>query len=161
MDMLSIREPVRGDRRRIEEILEGSGEFKEEEVACALELVDDVLDRGNREDDYVIFCADLPGRGVVGFVCYGRTPLAEGVYDLYWIVADFDYRRKGVGKFLLRNMEDRLKRKAARMVVAETSSTPAYAKARSFYRAEGYLEESRIRDFYSPGDDRLIYCKRF
>jgi hypothetical protein len=47
------------------------------------------------------------------------------------------------------------------MVCLETSSQGGYSRTRSFYEKAGYLLESRIRDFYKPGDDRLTYVKRF
>ena len=65
-----------------------------------------------------------------------------------------------MGRRLLRQVERALAERAISLLVAETSSLPAYAQARAFYEKERFAEESRIRDFYAPGDDRVIYCKR-
>jgi len=157
----SIRPIESGDRAGLEELLGRSMEFTREEVACALELVDDVLERGQREEDYIVLCAESPERGIVGFVCYGKTPLTRATYDLYWIVIDPRYRGEGMGRRLLEHVEARLKGRGLKLLVAETSSLAAYTQARSFYKKAGFSEESHIRDFYAPGDDRLIYCKRF
>ena len=34
---------------------------------------------------------------IVGFACYGPTPLTVGVYDLYWLAVDPDARQAGGG----------------------------------------------------------------
>ena len=46
-----------------------------------------------------------------------------------------------------------------RLSVVETSSRPDYEKARSFYLKVGYHEGARARNFYAPGDDKIIYLK--
>jgi hypothetical protein len=47
------------------------------------------------------------------------------------------------------------------MLIAETSGTPHYESTRKFYLGMGYQAEARIKDFYSQGDDLVIYIKRF
>lgn len=161
MDTVSIRPIRRGDRAGIESLLNRASEFTRDETACALELVDGSLARGNSDEDYAVFCAESPEKGIIGFVCYGKTPLTQATYDLYWIAIDPARRRGGLGKRMLGYLENILNAKGARLLVAETSSLSAYAQACSFYAKEGFREESRIKDFYASGDDLLIYCKRF
>ena len=45
------------------------------------------------------------------------------------------------------------------MLIVETSSTAQYIGARRFYQARGFIEEARIRDFYGPGDDKVVFWK--
>jgi ribosomal protein S18 acetylase RimI-like enzyme len=45
-------------------------------------------------------------------------------------------------------------------MVIETSSQPSYHPTRAFYRRRGYDEVARVKDFYSDGDDRVIFAKR-
>lgn len=47
----------------------------------------------------------------------------------------------------------------ARVLLVETSSTEQYHRARAFYLARGFDEEARVRDFYGPGDDRVVFWK--
>jgi ribosomal protein S18 acetylase RimI-like enzyme len=161
MNRVTIRPVERGDRVAIEDLLTGATEFTRDEVDCALELVDCSLEQDNDDEDYAIHCAESQDEGVIGFICYGKTPLTRGTYDLYWIATDPAHRRMGLGKRMLAYLEDVLRAKDARLLVAETSSQAAYAQARSFYIKEGFREESRIRDYYAPGDDLVIYCKRY
>jgi ribosomal protein S18 acetylase RimI-like enzyme len=47
-----------------------------------------------------------------------------------------------------------------RLLVAETSAKASYTRTVDFYRRLGYVEASRIEDFYDVGDDRLIFVKK-
>lgn len=161
MNTVSIRPVRRGDRAGIEGLLNRAAEFTREEVACAIELVDCAIAHGNDEEDYAVHCAESRDNGIIGFICYGRTPLTRGTYDLYWIVVDPARRRGGMGRRMLAYLEDILRANGAGLLVAETSSQAAYAQARSFYAKEGFRDEARIRDYYAPGDDIVIYCKRY
>ncbi len=96
---------------------------------------------------------------MLGFLCYGETPLTEGVYDLYWVAVDPKIHGKGVGKELLSCLEGLLITKGARVLLVETSSRSIYEKARIFYEHNGFTEEARVHDFYSVGDDKIIYRK--
>ncbi len=44
-------------------------------------------------------------------------------------------------------------------MIIETSSTEAYSGTRSFYRDHGFVEESRIRQFYGAGDHKVTFWK--
>jgi len=47
------------------------------------------------------------------------------------------------------------------MIIIETSSREKYSPTQEFYKRTSYNIEARIADFYSPGDDRLIFVKKF
>lgn len=53
-----------------------------------------------------------------------------------------------------------MEREGARVLVAETSGLKTYEAARGFYLRNGFIEEARIREFYKPGDDLVVYVKR-
>lgn len=144
------REPLASLIRRIET-------FSQEEVGVATELVDLALQPNN--PDYKILVADRDGT-LVGYVCYGPTPMTEGTYDLYWIASDPSVRGQGVGASLISGMEADLRRQEARLIRVETSATEAYGPTRGFYASMKYTEEARIRDFYKVGDDLIILTKR-
>ncbi|QRK13097.1 GNAT family N-acetyltransferase [Archangium violaceum] len=144
------REPLASLIRRIET-------FSPEEVECAIELVDLALQPNNR--DYKILVADRDGK-LVGYICYGPTPMTEGTYDLYWIASDPTVRGQGVGASLVAGMEADLRRQQGRLIRVETSATEAYGPTRGFYASMKYMEEARIREFYKAGDDLIILTKR-
>ena len=138
-------------------MVKASGFFYDEEVEVAVELVEERLAKGDRSGYYFLF-AERNGK-VVGYTCFGPIPCTKSSYDLYWIVVHNDYRNKGLGKKLLQKSEDIIARRGGTRIYAETSSRAQYDPTRAFYQKAGYREEAVIRDFYAPGDSKVIYVK--
>ncbi len=154
-----IRPLDAGDRGAVARIVSAVGNFNAAEIDCALELVDICL-REPEQKDYRIVVADTGTDGVVGYACWGPTPMTRGTYDLYWIAADPAWQGRGVGRALIAHVEERVRAEQGRMLVVETSSRESYAPTVRFYRRRGYREAARIRDFYDLGDDKLVFVKR-
>lgn len=154
---MNIRPIAAPDRDRIHEILVATARFTREEVGWAMELVDLVLQQPARQE-YVAHVLDDGGR-VHGYVLYGPTPMAEGVFDLYWIAVDPARQGQGLGQLLLRFVENEVRREAGRMLLIETSSKRSYAPTVRFYQRAGYCEISRIKDFYRIEDDKVVFSK--
>jgi GNAT superfamily N-acetyltransferase len=152
-----IRELRRSDRGLLASIVAGTGMFTDDELGIALELIDVVLDKPGQHD-YVIRVAEEEGR-VLGYYCIGPTPGTEGTFDLYWIVVDAGAQGKGTGRLLDDHAAALTKGMGGRLLVAETSSQPKYEGTRAFYVRRGYSEAARIRDYYRPGDDLVVYAK--
>ena len=110
---------------------------------------------------YHFLGAFTPEDELAGFACYGPTPGTDRTFDLYWIAVHPSAQGTGSGTILLSEVERRLEDTDARMFVVETSSRPEYDPTRAFYRARGWAEAARMRDFYAPSDDRVIFTKRF
>jgi ribosomal protein S18 acetylase RimI-like enzyme len=160
---MKIRPAEARDRDRIHEILVATARFTEEEVRCAMELVDEAQEQPEK-GDYIVHVLDEPESGprkmVQGYVCYGPTPLTDGVFDLYWIAVDPKRQGQGIGQLLLRFVENEVRRQRGRMLLIETSSKESYAATLRFYERSGYDEISRIKDFYRIEDDKVVYCKK-
>jgi ribosomal protein S18 acetylase RimI-like enzyme len=160
---MKIRPAEARDRGRIEEILVATAHFTQEEVRCAMELVDSANDRPEK-GDYIVHVLEEPESGpkkmVQGYVCYGPTPLTDGVFDLYWIAVDPKQQGQGIGQLLLRFVENEVRRQRGRMLLIETSSKESYSATMRFYERSGYDEISRIKDFYRIEDDKVVYCKK-
>ena len=146
------------DKPILIEILRDTPEFKPSEVVVAEEVIDSYLHDPVNSGYYVLVAVvDL---SVVGYICYGPTPLTEGTWDLYWEAVARQKRGKGIGSALMRVAEEEIRKAEGRLTLIETSSTPAYEKTRRFHLSLGYEIIARIPDFYSPGDDKLILQKR-
>jgi len=154
-----MRSLERDDLPKLERILRDTGAFSEAEVDCALELLNILLDEPQQKD-YRAAVAEEDGE-VAGYILYGPVPLTEGNFDVYWIATAPAVQGRGLGRRLLAFAENDARSRGARMICLETSSQGSYERTRHFYECSGYLQESRIRDFYRPGDDRLTYVKRF
>jgi ribosomal protein S18 acetylase RimI-like enzyme len=154
---MEIRPIAAKDREPLAELLRRIDTFSPPEVSCALELIDLALTTS--ETDYQVLVA-TKGDKVVGYVCYGPTPMTVGTFDLYWIVSAPEVRGQGVGGALVAAMEGDLRRRGARLIRVETSAMEAYGPTRGFYEAMKYREEARFRDFYKVGEDLIILSKR-
>jgi ribosomal protein S18 acetylase RimI-like enzyme len=156
--MVTIRDITPEDRDAINSILIETQMFTNDEIAVALELTDAVL-FNKTQKDYIIHIAELEGK-TVGYICYGPTPVTVGTYDIYWIAVAPHIQKRGVGRKLVSYVEDEIASKNGRLIIIETSSQHKYEPTRNFYIRTHYTMEARIKDFYSEGDDRLIYVKR-
>ncbi len=155
-----IRPLIPDDRSRIHEIVTAAGNFSDEEIAVAMELVDEALQAGE-ESGYIIVVAEAPGAtpAVMGYACYGPTPLTEGTYDLYWIAVHPEAQGRGAGKALIKYVEEDIRRRGGRLLLIETSSREDYDATIAFYQRTNYELAARIRNFYHIGDDKLIFSK--
>ena len=155
---IKIRKTKSEDRKAIKTILIDTQIFNQEEIVCALELIDIYLNNPSQKD-YLITSAINEDDKIIGYVCYGKAPLTNGAYDLYWIAVKPEYQRHGIGKILLNHIEEEIVKLSGRLLFAETSSRAVYEKTRQFYINNSFSEEARIKDFYSKGDDKIIYRK--
>jgi len=151
----SLRPVGRAHRARLEQLTRGTGLFREEEVATAVELLDESL---AGDDDYQFVGAFADDR-LVGYACWGATPGTAATSDLYWIVVDRARQSSGIGTQLLGEVERRLTADGRRLVVVETSSRADYAPTRAFYESRGYTRTATIPGYYAPGDDLVVFTK--
>jgi GNAT superfamily N-acetyltransferase len=151
----SLRPVGRAQRAPLERLTAATGLFRPDEVAIALELLDDSL-AGHA--DYR-FLGAYDGDTLVGYACWGPTAGTQGTYDLYWIVVDPARQGTGVGSRLLETVEQRLRTDQGRLIVVETSSRADYTSTRAFYERRGYARAARLPGYYAPDDDLVIYLK--
>ncbi|GAB5416883.1 MAG: hypothetical protein Crog4KO_17500 [Crocinitomicaceae bacterium] len=84
----------------------------------------------------------------------------EGTYNLLAIAVSKDVQGKGIGASLMQYIEESLKNKGARVLIVDTSSDDQFELTRKFYLKLGYLQEAVIRDFWSEGDDKVVFWKK-
>jgi ribosomal protein S18 acetylase RimI-like enzyme len=155
---MTIRCLRREDQEAIKNILVATEMFSTEEIAIADELIQYYLDDPKQKDYELFTSVDDEGK-VLGYVCIGPTPATLGTFDLYWIAVQPMIQSKGVGTELLSYLEQHLKEKGGRLLIAETSSMQKYEKTRAFYERKGFVQLARIPEYYKPEDDLVIYGK--
>jgi len=155
---INIRPMVVNDKPALMRILRNTPEFKPFEVVVAGELIDDYLE--NPASDYFHLIAES-GSDLLGYICYGPTPLTDGTWDVYWMAVDHNRQGQGIGGRLLEAAEAKMVDAEARLIIIETSTTPSYEKTQRFYLSHNYEIIATIPDFYAPGDGKLILQKRF
>ena len=154
---VTIRYSEPRDREAILGLLAETGFFRPDELAVAQEVLDDALAKGPG-GHYQSFVAQEGGQ-VVGWVSFGPTPCTVGTFDIYWIGVSPRRQGRGIGAALMEYAEARIAERGGRLAVVETSGRAVYDPTRRFYYRLGYREAGRIRDFYAPGDDKVVYTK--
>jgi len=145
------------DRDAVRQLVERTGFFRSDEVEIAVELVDERLARGPASGYYFVF-TEL-GDALAGYACYGPTACTESSFDLYWIAVDPKLQGRGLGRQLMSEVEARVRGAGGTRIYVDTSGRPQYQPTRTFYERNGFHCEAVLRDFYAPGDDRVIYVK--
>jgi ribosomal protein S18 acetylase RimI-like enzyme len=157
--MKMIRKLIQSDRQQIQRILTDTHHFNDEEIKVAIELIDVYLN-DEKQRDYIIYVIENDEtKHTAGYICYGRRPLTDSTYDLYWIAVDPNIHGKGSGSRLVKHMEEDLKLNGGKIILIETSGKPEYENERKFYVKNGYEVQTIIKDFYRSGDDLYIYRK--
>ena len=157
---MKIRSLARKDKAGLLSLLIKTKAFTSKEIDVAMELSDIVL-KDKKQKDYTIYCAVNDEDTLLGYICYGPSPMTEGTFDLYWIAVDPDLQDQGVGSLLIDFLEGEVRKIQGRMALAETASISEYEKTQRFYLHKGFKEVARVPDYYYPGNDRITFCKRF
>lgn len=155
---MEIRDIQPDDRQTLSLALEEA--FRPDEVAVALELIDEAI--AGSDDYWARVAAGVDGarNGIGGYVCYGPTPMTDGTYDLYWICTAANARGRGVASALIADMERDLRQRGATGIRVETSETEGYGAAQRLYDRLGFPQVAHLADFYRSGDGLIIYYKR-
>ena len=149
--------PTVADVAALRRLVAATRVFYRRERAIALELLVERLKHG-RKSGYSFVFADR-GSELVGYCAWGRVPLTERSYDLYWIAVAPSAQGQGLGRALLKLAERGVARRGGGNLYIETSSRRVYGRTRAFYRQAGYAEVAKLRDFYAPRDHKVIFCK--
>ncbi len=150
---MKIKPTRHDDIAGLREVLDGTGLFPSE-------MLDDMASGFLSGDDgsEIWLTCDVDSKAA-GF-CYAvPEPLAEGAWNMLALAILPALQGKGFGSALVAALESMLKGREQRILIADTSGTEAFAETRAFYRKAGYVEEARIRDFWAPGDDKIVYWK--
>jgi ribosomal protein S18 acetylase RimI-like enzyme len=151
-----IRAVCAADRDALAALLAADGSFRADERAVALQLIDGAL---AGDPDYRVRVALAADARVVGYVCYGPTPMTRATYDLYWIVVAPAARGRGLGRRLIEQLEAEIRGAGGGQVRIETSPAPVHAAARALYARLGYPQVAELAGFYSEDESLLVYYK--
>lgn len=154
---IEIRPLLPEDRPHLRALLSATGVFTAEEIEVASELIG--LGDGEAATNGYRFAVAGDHDGAVGYACHGPALFTDGTWELYWIAVSPGRQRHGVGRELLGAVEAAASAERARVVLVETASQASYEPAQRFYESHGYAEIARVPDFYTEGDDKIIYGK--
>lgn len=103
---------------------------------------------------------------IIGFVSWFVEGMPKhGLTQLYRIVVEENYRRKGIGKLLINQLEKdakifyKIKNLKLRKLFLTTNANNK--DARRFYQKAGFIYEARLKSHYYSNNDELVYSKFF
>ena len=123
------------------------------------DMLDDMIAGYLEETTRDIWFVAVADGQVVGFGYCEPERMTSGTWNLLAIGILASYRGRGIGGAMMCYLENRLAAGGERVLLVETMGTPEYARTRAFYRSKGYAEEARIREFYEPGGDKIVFWK--
>ncbi len=157
---MPIRRFEAADIGPLTEIVRATDVFRPEEIDVAVELMQ-IAAEDAAQTDYLIHTSVDEQGTIRGYYCVGPTPLTKSTYDLYWIAVDPKVHGQGIGRALLTHCEEQVRALDGSVIMVETSSLPKYDATRRFYERAAYVREARVKDYYGPGDDLVVYSKHF
>jgi ribosomal protein S18 acetylase RimI-like enzyme len=136
----------------------GTGVFAEHEIAVLGEVLDTCVN--DPASGYVLMEEGDPG-APSGFAVFGKTPCTVKAWDIYWLAVSSEDHGKGIAAKLLSRIERHtIDIDGEPVLRVETSSRKEYGRARGFYLKHGFTQAGCVPDFYSKGDDLMIYYKK-
>ena len=152
-----IRPTTAPDTPLLLKLTEGTGVFKPHEIEALNEVLGDYHAQ-NQSLGHIAVTFEQEGQ-VLGYAYYAPAAMTDRTWYLYWIAVTRSTQAKGIGGKLLRHAEDDIRRRQGRVLFIETSSLDLYAPTRRFYEKHHYEVTGVLRDYYSDGDDMVVFRK--
>lgn len=150
-----IRDATFNDIPDLEELARAIDLFNSHELEMFSTMLYEHFNAEQENHYWIIDDDNMP----LGAAYYAPEPFSEGVWSVYFIGVHPLYQGYGRGSTLLMYIEQTLATRGERLLLVETSGMERFERVRAFYRKNDYDEEARIRDFYKPGDDKIVFRK--
>lgn len=151
-----IRSVGPGDVPAVVDLAVASGLFSHEDVAVVEGLMTNYFG-GKRNEGHA--CLVDEEVEPVAMAYYEPAVAADRTWYLTMIGVRRSLQGHGRGSAILRHVESDLRSRHQRLLLVETSGVPTFERTRAFYVRCGYEAEARVRDYYEPGDDMILFRK--
>lgn len=158
--MFTIRPANPQDSDAIKALAVESGLFSEDDVGFFDEILEGTFEGSMPGHSWRVAQGEDGSCHAAAY--FAPEPFADRMWNLYFLAVAPARHGQGLGRALVEHIEADLCRRGedqARTLVVETSSTDVFATTRSFYVRRGFVEEARIRQFYGPDDDKVVFWK--
>jgi ribosomal protein S18 acetylase RimI-like enzyme len=164
--LAAVLRPLRdGDLPAVRDLVVAAGMFSAEEATFLDDVLGPLTRAAGPDDDGSTCLVDDPGDGpapaaLTAVVYYRPEEAADLVWDLTMIAVHPARQGRGTGRALVRHVESDLSGRGARMLAVRTSGTDRYAGTRAFYDRCGYDRVARVPDWWTDGDDLVLFTRR-
>ena len=159
-ESLSVRAAVAEDVAQIRALAIGNAMFSPEDMDGFDDALNGYLSGATEGHRWLV--ATGTESQIEGAAYFAPEPFGDRVWNLYFLAAHPSRHRRGAGSTLVARIEQTLRDEGdetARVLIVETSSSAAYDGARAFYASRGFDPEAVIREFYGPGEDKIVFWK--
>jgi ribosomal protein S18 acetylase RimI-like enzyme len=154
-----IRPTVPADTPTLLALARDTSVFKPHEIQALDEVLEDYHAHNHAEGHRSVTYEQ--GGQVTGFAYYAPAAMTDRTWYLYWIAVAKSVQARGTGGALLRHVEEDIRREQGRVLFIETSSLPHYEPTRRFYLKHGYEQSAVLPDYYTDGDNMVVFRKHF
>jgi ribosomal protein S18 acetylase RimI-like enzyme len=154
-----IRPTVPADTPVLVKLADGTNVFKPHEIVALEEVLDEFHSTMHAHGHHAV-TFEKDGK-ILGFAYFAPAAMTDRTWYLYWIAVTKETQAKGIGSQLLHYSEKEIQKMKGRLYLIETSSLPQYELTRKFYLRHGYEQHAVLKDFYTDGDDMVIFRKHF
>ncbi len=123
------------------------------------EFLDGMFLSGGNDAEQSEFWITFDDGSPVAVAYCAPEAMTSGTWNLLLIAVHPERQSEGIGAEMMSYVESKLASIGTRLLLVETSGTDAFARTRAFYKKLNYEEEARIREFYSAGDDKIVFRK--
>lgn len=158
---MTIEPPQPNELDAVLRVAQSTQVFTADELTVVQEMFNGIFHPNTYNDHTFLVYRQTGSNEIAGFIVYGPIPMADRIWDLYWIGVARAAQGTGIGGALLEHLEKDITTRGARALYLETSDSELYKPARAFYERYGFEIAAHLPDYYAPGESMLIYCKRF
>ena len=156
-DTSIIRPASDADRPALLNLAVETGLFRPEETGALGDILTACLAGEMGPDHHWLAVGDNNALAAAAYLA--PEMMADRVWNLLFIAVTPERQRLGTGAALLAAVETLVRQSSGRLLLVETSALPKYAQARGFYLKNSFTEEARIRDYYTDGEDKVVFRK--
>jgi ribosomal protein S18 acetylase RimI-like enzyme len=157
-DKRMIRAAQPPDTPTLVTLTEATGMFKPHEVVALKEVLTDYF-AYNHEHNHHCVINERHGE-IMGYAYYAPAAMTDRTWYLYWIAVNKATQARGIGGELLQHVEQAIKEGNGRVLFIETSGLTYYDLTRKFYLKHHYEVTGVLKDYYSDGDDMVVFRKK-
>lgn len=150
----TIRKVIQSDLEGLKNVLDSCGLFPSELLEPMITNYFNDL----KSNEIWYTCLDNNTPVAIGY-CVPEK-FTQGTYNLLALGVSQNAQRNGVASEMLNFLEDELKENDGRILIIETSSSDVQVGARELYKKSGYQQEAVVRDFWTEGEDKIIFRKK-